>query len=39
MSTSSTSYLVGVEPDLDLRLTSCLIPFQTFLESDMFTWK
>ena len=39
ISTSSTGNLVGVEQDLDLRLTSCLIPFQTFLESDMFTWK
>ena len=38
-SASSTSNLVGAEPDLDLRLTSCPIPFQTFLESDMFTGK
>ena len=38
-STSSTSNLVGVEPDLNLRLTSCLIPYQTLLESDLFTWK
>ena len=38
-SASSTSNLVRAEPDLDLRLTSCPIPFQTFLESDMFTGK
>ena len=36
-SASSTSNLGGAEPDLDLRLTSCPIPFQTFLELDMFT--
>ena len=30
--------LVGVEPHLDLRSTSCIVPFQTFLESVIFAY-